>query len=79
MEQSRSEKSPGSTSCGGGQQGANGKLMSQQCELQKSESESAKSQNESAKRERERKINVIDPSTRDVNVTTQWSAKKRKK
>ena len=35
MEQSRSEKSPGSTSCGGGQQGANGKLMSQQCELQK--------------------------------------------
>ena len=50
--------------------------MSQQCELQKSES--AKSQNESAKRERERKINAIDLSTRDVNVTTQWSAKKEK-
>ena len=52
--------------------------MSQQCELQTSESESAKSQNESAKRERERKINAIDLSTRDVNVTTQWSAKKEK-
>ena len=52
--------------------------MSQQCELQKSESESAKKQNESAKRERDRKINVKDLSTRDVNVTTQWSAKKEK-